>query len=191
MFAVAVVGVCSPAARSDAPVVYGYPYAGLCPVAGIADAVDRWKMDECNCTSFVAWALAANGQRTDWFVPGSMDAWNWANVARRAGLRVGPAPRVGAVAVWKDVRPLGHVAYVTAVHANGRFDVAEYNAPRGVRFAFDQRAGLEAGNNVQFIYVPARRACTRSDSRFHHLGRAGCRGARTVGFSRRSNRQTA
>jgi hypothetical protein len=61
---------------SAAPVTDGYRYAPRCPAAGAANLVDRWRMDMCNCTSYVAWALEANGQRTDWFIPGAMDAWN-------------------------------------------------------------------------------------------------------------------
>src|SRR4030088_2802752 len=65
-------------ARSSGPlIVYGYPYASRCPTAGYGDVVDRWGMYMCNCTSYVAWALGANGQRTDWFVRGAMNAGNW------------------------------------------------------------------------------------------------------------------
>jgi surface antigen len=158
-FAVLAVATVCGVARGGTPVVYGYPYAARCPAAGIVDAVDRWKMDECNCTSFVAWALAANGRRTDWFIAGAMDALNWPHVARLAGLHVGASPRVGAVAVWQALSRFGHVAYVTAVHAGNRFDVAEYNlpAPDGVkRFDFDERNGLRPGDGVEFIYVPLR-----------------------------------
>src|SRR5205809_1128626 len=125
----------APAARvSTTPVsrlhVYGYPYAARCPAAGVADRVDRWRMDMCNCTSYVAWALQANGQRIDWFIPGAMDAWNWPHVARLARFRVGRGPHVGAVAVWaKLAPPFGHVGYVTAVDPDGGFDVSEYNFP--------------------------------------------------------------
>ena len=147
------------ASAAGAPVVYGYPYAARCPAAGIAVAVDRWKMDECNCTSYVAWALTANGQRTDWFIAGAMDARNWAHVAELAGLAVGREPRVGAVAVWERVPRFGHVAYVTAVHAGGRFDVAEYNLPAaqgGVgRYVFDERRDVRPVGDVEFIYVPS------------------------------------
>ena len=146
-------------ARPGVPVIYGYPYADQCPAAGIVDAVDRWKMDECNCTSYVAWALRANGRRTDWFVPGAMDAWNWPNVAEEAGLRIGTTPRRGAVAVWPKLdRPFGHVALVTAVERTGRFDVAEYNYP-GVGwfepYVFDLRQHVSA-RGAMFVYVPRR-----------------------------------
>ena len=133
----------------------GYAYARVCPGAGRLDAVDRWKMNTCNCTSYVAWALAANGLRTDWFVPGSMDARNWPNVARLKGLRTGVVPRVGAVAVWPELGRFGHVALVTAVRGDGDFDVAEYNRPGGVKFGFDRRVRVSA-DDVTFVYVPRR-----------------------------------
>lgn len=141
------------------PVVYGYPYAGRCPGAGIADVVDRWGMYACNCTSYVAWALTANEQRTDWFVPGAMNAWNCPHVARLAGLRVDGTPAVGAVAVWPRVaRPFGHVAYVIAVPVEGTISVAEYNypSPSGhATYAFDTRQAVSTSGAL-FIHVPSR-----------------------------------
>jgi surface antigen len=133
----------------------GYPYARACPRAGVVDAVDRWKMNTCNCTSYVAWALAANGYRIDWFVPGSMDAWNWPNVAAKRHIPLGRRPRVGGVAVWPEWGTFGHVGFVTAIHRDGTFDVAEYNRPGGVRFGFDRRVRVSA-DDVSFIYVPRR-----------------------------------
>jgi surface antigen len=109
-------------------VVYGYQYERDWPAAGCTDSIDRWGMDECNCTSYVGWALSANGQRTDWFAPGAMDAWNWPNVARRAGLQVRAVPRVGAVAVWQG-----------------------WFSP----FLFDTRQDVRSRGPV-FIYVPGR-----------------------------------
>jgi surface antigen len=142
---------------SALPIVYGYPYAGRCPGAGLADVVDRWGMYACNCTSYVAWALSANRQRIDWFVRGSMDAWNWPNVARRAGLTVDRTPATGAVAVWPRLaRPFGHVAYVTGVGPGRTVDVAEYNFPSldGTQtFRFETRSSVRVGDAV-FIHVP-------------------------------------
>ena len=94
-----------PGSRSahGAVVLRGYPYATRCPAAGYKDKVDRWGMYMCNCTSYVTWALRANGQRTDWFIRGSMDAWNWPHVARLARLSVGTLPHAGAVAVWPKI----------------------------------------------------------------------------------------
>jgi surface antigen len=155
----AVVGAVIAAPASAKVIIRGYPLADECPAAGVRDDVDPWMMDSCNCTSFVAWALAANDQRTDWFVPGAMDAWNWPNVARRAGLPVGRVPRVAAVAVWPKLsKPFGHVAYVTAVHGNATFDVSEYNlGPKFgyPRFTYDARRDV-ATDGAVFIYVPRR-----------------------------------
>jgi surface antigen len=139
------------------PVVYGYPYANRCPAAGVAEKVDRWKMYMCNCTSYAAWALSANGQRIDWFVAGDMDATNWARVAVRAGIAVGRTPRVGAVAVWPRASKFGHVAYVTHVDPDGNFDVSEYNLPGDdtPRFTFDVRHEVSSAGAV-FVYVPKR-----------------------------------
>ncbi|MGZ4414767.1 MAG: CHAP domain-containing protein [Gaiellaceae bacterium] len=146
---------------ASAPVVvYGYPYASRCPVAGYDDVIDRWGMYMCNCTSYVTWALHANGQRTDWFIPGAMNAWNWPHVARLAHLPVGTRPRVRAVAVWPKLSPpFGHIAYVTGVGRDGGIDVSEYNSPGTWvfdPFVFDVRRDIRPAGAV-FIYVPARR----------------------------------
>ena len=136
------------------PDILDYPYGRACPAAGYVDGVDRWDMNTCNCTSYVAWALSANGFRVDWFVPGAMDALNWPRVASRAGIPEGRLPRVGAVAVWPRLSPpFGHVGFVVAVHRDGTFDVAEYNLLR--RFRFDARYHGAAAGAV-FLYVPRR-----------------------------------
>ena len=136
------------------PVILSYPYGRQCPAAGYEDRGDRWNMNTCNCTSYVAWALDANGFRVDWFELGEMDAHNWPRVARDARIPTGPTPRVGAVAVWPHLTPpYGHVAFVTAVHPDGTFDVAEYNLRR--RYRFDARYRV-APAGATFIYVPLR-----------------------------------
>lgn len=147
------------AARASAGVIaYGYPYSSHCPGAGIAERVDRWKMYACNCTSYVAWALSVNGQRTDWFIAGAMDAANWPHVARLRHIAVGALPRVGAVAVWPKSSKFGHVAYVTHVDSDGGFDVAEYNLPTAEEetFTFDVRMEVSRVG-ATFVYVPRTR----------------------------------
>jgi len=158
LLAGAVLLVAAHPGKADGAVVYGYPLAPKCPAAGFADVVDRFNMDTCNCTSYVAWALWANGQRVDWFIAGAMDARNWPHVARLASLRVGRSPRVGSVAVWPWlVPPFGHVAYVIGLERDGTFDVAEYNFPGAGagRYAFDTRRHVDREGAV-FIYVPRR-----------------------------------
>ncbi len=141
-------------AASKGPAILGYPYGRQCPAAGLENTYDRWAMSTCNCTSYVAWALDANGRRVDWFAPGKMDAHNWPRVARDAGIPTGSTARVDAVAVWPNVTPpYGHVAFVTAVHTDGSFDVAEYNLQR--KYRFDARYRVSAVG-VTFIYVPMR-----------------------------------
>jgi len=153
---------------SGAVIAYGYPYASRCPTAGYDDVVDRWGMYMCNCTSYVAWALRANGQRTDWFIRGAMDASNWPHVARLSHLAVGTHPRVRAVAVWPRLSPpFGHIAYVTGVERDGGIDLSEYNSP-GIGefdpFIFDVRRDVRPDGAV-FIYVPARRRIRPSATR--------------------------
>jgi surface antigen len=154
---VAAAAVAAAPSASAKVIVRGYPLARRCPAAGVRDEIDPWMMSSCNCTSYVAWALKANDQRTSWFVPGSMDAWNWPNVARRSGVPVGSVPKVAAVAVWPKLSPpYGHVAYVTAVHRDGTFDVSEYNLGPTFgypRFTYDARRDVAADGAV-FIYVP-------------------------------------
>lgn len=138
------------------PTILGYPYGPQCPAAGFAVRVDRWNMDTCNCTSYVAWALDENGFRIGWFQPGQMDAHNWPEVARESRIPEGRMPRVGAVAVWPRVTPpWGHVAFVIAVHPDGTFDVAEYNLLR--KFRFDERYRVSRAG-ATFLYVPLRDA---------------------------------
>ena len=150
-------GSASAPAPAPIPVTNGYPYAASCPRLGAKDVVDRWRMYVCNCTSYVAWALTANGQRTDWFDPGEMDALNWAVVARAHGIPTGKRPRIGAVALWPHVAPpYGHVAFVSAVDFSGAFAVAEYNFPTpdgSNTYVFDRRSGLRPSGAI-FIYVP-------------------------------------
>jgi surface antigen len=145
--------------HSSSVVLYGYPLAPHCPAAGVADTIDRWKMYSCNCTSYVAWALEANNQRTDWFVAGAMDARNWPHIAELSGIEVGTQPRVGAVAVWPKLSPpYGHIAYVAAVNADGTFRVGEYNfGPLHgyLPFTFDVRDDVRPAG-AEFIYVPKR-----------------------------------
>jgi surface antigen len=152
-------GLIATASSAAGVIAYGYPYASKCPGAGLAERVDRWKMYACNCTSYVAWALTANGQRTDWFIAGSMDASNWVHVAHLKGIAVGRLPRVGAVAVWPRLSEFGHVAYVTGLERGGGFDVGEYNLPTvggEDSFAFDVRSDVPRAG-AMFLYVPKRR----------------------------------
>jgi surface antigen len=99
-------------------------------------------------------AIAKGLPRSGW------NGYQWADKARRAGFTVDTRPAVGAIAVFSreyyggpnnDERggQYGHVAYVTAVHANGSFSVLERNGslpPATKSGNRDMRSGIE------FIY---------------------------------------
>src|SRR5207302_9475090 len=62
-------------------------------------------------------------------VPGSGAPWQWWFNARQFGFAEGSLPMVGAIMVqgisWSS--PVGHVAYVESVNADGSFTVSEMN----------------------------------------------------------------
>jgi len=66
------------------------------------------------------------------FVPWTGDAWQWWYNARLYGFAEGQVPQVGAIMVqgisWSS--PVGHVAYVESVNADGSFTVSEMNYGR-------------------------------------------------------------
>lgn len=69
------------------------------------------------CTWYVA-----NRRPVPWFG----DAGQWGPAARAMGFAEGMVPRVGAIMVtWEG--PIGHVAYVEAVNADGSWVVSEMN----------------------------------------------------------------
>jgi surface antigen len=88
--------------------------------------------------SYVAWRLARVGRpvyaRQGW---GSASGWD--DVARRRGVTVTTRPAVGSVAQWNagessrvprgtfTAGAYGHVAWVTAVYADGSVQVSQYN----------------------------------------------------------------
>lgn len=62
-------------------------------------------------------------------IPWRGNAGEWWWNARPFGFAEGPTPRVGAVMAMGSsyISPLGHVAYVESVNANGSFVVSEMN----------------------------------------------------------------
>jgi surface antigen len=63
------------------------------------------------------------------YVPWNGDAWQWWYNAHQFGFAEGQVPMVGAIMVsgisWAS--PVGHVAYVESVNADGSFTVSEMN----------------------------------------------------------------
>lgn len=66
------------------------------------------------------------------YIPWTGDAWQWWYQARLYGFAEGQAPKAGAILVqgisWAS--PVGHVAYVESVNADGSFTVSEMNYGR-------------------------------------------------------------
>ncbi|GAB1646359.1 GH25 family lysozyme [Krasilnikovia sp. MM14-A1259] len=129
------------------PDVLDYPWAGLT----IGQGGDQWGMGYGQCVSFAAWmAYKNNGgdqhpasiPARGWFPSNGLDlgpvreAWgnagDWSVNAKAAGYVVDGKPHVGAVAQWdngsnRGTFTVGHVAYVTAVDADGSIELAQYN----------------------------------------------------------------
>lgn len=83
---------------------------------------------QCTWYAFNKRAAIGKGISTYWW-----NASNWANAARKDGYTVNNIPEVGALATTTD-GPLGHVAFVERVNANGTIMVSETNylTPSGV-----------------------------------------------------------
>jgi len=105
--------------------------------------VDPWGFYWGQCVSYVAWQVRLNTSNANFqnVYKGVHfgNASNWASAARSLGITVNTTPTVGSVA-WRQSGFAGHVAYVTAVHANGTIDVAEYNF--SVSEGYDTRRNL-------------------------------------------------
>ena len=111
------------------------------------------------CTWYVA-----TRRRVAWHSPtGTVggNAGTWLANARAAGYAVGPAPALGAIAVFGDAGP-GHVAFVVGVAASGAYTVAEANwdyfGPRApyldLRWVPPGGTGSAQERLLGFIYGP-------------------------------------
>lgn len=115
-----------------------YPYR-----AATTSASDPWGFTERQCVSFTAWRLYQHGHA----IRNSGQQWgnasNWDDAARALGKVVTTRAKVGAVAQWNSYErstfytstgtgtlqagAYGHVAYVTAVYADGSVRIEQYN----------------------------------------------------------------
>lgn len=90
------------------------------------DIVDPWGMDERQCVSYTAWAVAASGRHMpNW--GGSGNANQWPGDARGAGIPVDSNPRAGDVAISMS-GTYGHAMYVDSVNSDGSLNISQYNA---------------------------------------------------------------
>lgn len=86
---------------------------------------DPWGYGFRNCTSWVAYKLAADGKRGFTFM-GNANDWPSAAQARGIGVSYGSGARAGD-AVVNPKGHYGHVMYVEAVTDDGRIIVSDYN----------------------------------------------------------------
>ncbi len=90
---------------------------------------DQWGYDLRNCTSYVAWRVAATLGKD---ASGLGTATSWNNNAPAKGWTVDHTPEPGDIAHWEgddsdpDSDP-GHVAFVESVNADGSVKVTEFN----------------------------------------------------------------
>lgn len=129
----------NPAPRDDYPVAWRN--------APISSTFDWWSFPNRQCTSFVAFRLAATmGKRLPVAVG---DAHEWDD--RLAPFaRIDGTPAVGAIAHWNanesagglTAGPIGHVGWVQAVYADGSALVEQYNLGNDGRYVqYRTRAG--------------------------------------------------
>jgi surface antigen len=88
------------------------------------------------------------------YVPWNGNAWEWFYQAQQFGFKVGQTPAVGAIMVtginWTS--PLGHVAYVEQVNADGSFTVSEMNWGRWGVMDFRTLKSTQGIDLLGFIY---------------------------------------
>jgi len=77
-----------------------------------------------NCTSYTAQRLGASGVKAE-DIRGLGNGGSWYDAAKNKGISRGTFPKVGAAAIIPGSP--GHVAFVTAVHKDGRVDVSSYD----------------------------------------------------------------
>ncbi|MFI9462663.1 CHAP domain-containing protein [Streptomyces xiamenensis] len=115
--AMAASGTASAASLADS---FHYPWRGDNP-----RSTDGHGYYRASCVSFTAWAIRSDGLARRASPDFLGDAGDW------TAPRTTATPRVGDVAQWAahhaGAGSAGHVAYVTAVHANGTVEVHEYN----------------------------------------------------------------
>jgi hypothetical protein len=110
--------------------------------------IDPWGYTKRQCVSFVAWRLSQDNISFN----GAGNAEKWDDVARERGKIVDNTPAIGAVAQWDanqgGALSAGHVAYVTAVNADGTVNVEEYN--QNSDESYHQRFSIRAQHYIHF-----------------------------------------
>ena len=138
--------------------------AGSSPVAGVDDygpywaskgnfeGEDEWAFYWGECVSYAAFAVRTYSPHKDfvnnWRGAHFGNAKEWDEAARKLSIRVDQTPTVGAVAQHSR-NNYGHVAYITAVHEDGTFDINEYN--HGPRHKFGTRSHVSIPKDFDVV----------------------------------------
>lgn len=140
----------------------GSPVAGVddyAPVRRGREGVDDWAFYWGECVSYVAFMIRTHSPHTDFHNLWRDGKWQpeeahfgnakmWDERAKAVGVRVDTTPAVGAVAQHSR-NGYGHVAYITAVHEDGTFDVNEYN--HGPRHKFGTRSHVSIPKDFDVV----------------------------------------
>ncbi|QUC07408.1 CHAP domain-containing protein [Arachnia rubra] len=131
------------------------PAAGVddyAPVRRDREGLDDWAFYWGECVSYAAFAVRTYSPHKDfvnnWRGAHFGNAKEWDEAARKLGIRVDQIPTVGAVAQHSR-NGYGHVAYITAVHEDGTFDVNEYN--HGPRHKFGTRSHVSIPKDFDVV----------------------------------------
>lgn len=109
----------------------GYPYANVGYPCWSGSCVDPWRLYYRECTSYVAWKLAATGRGVRSF-NGAGHAYQWpGTTSSYTSQRYGSNPQAGDAAVLPAYTGgaawTGHVMYVEEVYGDGSIRISEYN----------------------------------------------------------------
>ena len=133
----------------------GSPAAGVddyAPVRRDREGLDDWAFYWGECVSYAAFAVRTYSPHKDfvnnWRGAHFGNAKEWDEAARKLGIRVDQTPTVGAVAQHSRNKN-GHVAYITAVHDDGTFDINEYN--HGPRHKFGTRSHVSIPKDFDVV----------------------------------------
>ncbi len=121
---------CTAVAAGSSPAVGVDDYGPYWASRGNVEGEDEWAFYWGECVSYAAFAVRTYSPHKDfvnnWRGAHFGNAKEWDEAARKLGIRVDQTPTVGAIAQHSRNKN-GHVAYITAVHEDGTFDVNEYN----------------------------------------------------------------
>ena len=133
----------------------GSPAAGVddyAPVRRDREGLDDWAFYWGECVSYAAFAVRTYSPHKDfvnnWRGAHFGNAKEWDETSRKLGIRVDQTPTVGAIAQHSRNKN-GHVAYITAVHDDGTFDINEYN--HGPRHKFGTRSHVSIPKDFDVV----------------------------------------